>query len=232
MAIIAIAILFFHTGFLDTVTAATKIPEQSEYSGQIKSCIEKTKNGTAKTEQGYICPGGSHSNQWIAYQVVLDLEFKKIDKDVEADIATLQSSSTKSIGEITQKITDWFDSTAKNSNYRTRYEQVCNDISSDTSVIGQTIKHFGSLTTDNGTPDFIEGQSTCGDLVNKKIAAYRDTAWLVAEGSVVKSYQKDKHDYMTKLKDIYEKFLNKWTTLIGQLGRIKDKWPSKTPNVQ
>jgi hypothetical protein len=37
---------------------------------------------------------------------------------------------------------------------------------------------------------------------------------------------------MRKLKDQYEKFLNKWTTYLGQLGVIKDKWPSKSKDTQ
>lgn len=68
--------------------------------------------------------------------------------------------------------------------------------------------------------------------MDKKLQAYKDSAWLLGESAVVKSFQNDKHSYMRKLKDQYEKFLNKWTTYIGQLGVIKDKWPSKTKNVQ
>ena len=68
--------------------------------------------------------------------------------------------------------------------------------------------------------------------MNKKLQAYKESAWLLGEVAVVKSFKKDKHDYMRKLKDQYEKFLNKWTTYIGQLSVIKDKWPSKTKVTQ
>lgn len=68
--------------------------------------------------------------------------------------------------------------------------------------------------------------------MNKKLQAYKDSAWLLGESAVVKSFKNDKHTYMRKLKDQYEKFLNKWTIYIGQLGVIKDKWPSKTKVTQ
>jgi len=68
--------------------------------------------------------------------------------------------------------------------------------------------------------------------VNKKLQAYKESAWLLGESAIVKSFKKDKHTYMRKLKDQYEKFLNKWTVYIGQLSVIKDKWPSKTKKVQ
>lgn len=69
---------------------------------------------------------------------------------------------------------------------------------------------------------------SCQELVDLKLKAYKEAAWLLGEGAVVKSFKNDKHEYMRKLKDQYEKFLNKWTTYIGQLGVIKDKWPAKT----
>lgn len=67
--------------------------------------------------------------------------------------------------------------------------------------------------------------------MKKKLQAYKQSAWLLGEDAVVKSFKNDKHEYMRKLKDHYEKFLNKWTTYIGQLSTIKDKWPTKTKQV-
>ena len=68
--------------------------------------------------------------------------------------------------------------------------------------------------------------------MDKKLQAYKESAWLLGEGAIVASFKNDKHTYMRKLKDQYEKFLNKWTIYIGQLGVIKDKWPSKTKVTQ
>ena len=72
---------------------------------------------------------------------------------------------------------------------------------------------------------------SCQELVDRKLMAYKDAAWLLGESALVNSFKKDKHDYMRKLKDEYEKFLNKWTMYIGQLGVIKDKWTLRTETV-
>lgn len=64
------------------------------------------------------------------------------------------------------------------------------------------------------------------------MAAYKESAWLLGEIAVVNSFKNDKHTYMRRLKDQYEVFLNKWTTYIGQLSVIKDKWTSKTKTIQ
>lgn len=49
----------------------------------------------------------------------------------------------------------------------------------------------------------------------------------MGESAIVRSYTNDKHDYVVKLKDKYEKFLNKWTIYLGQMATIKDKWNKK-----
>gem|GEM_PF-6413115 len=107
--------------------------------------------------------------------------------------------------------------------YPSRYKQICDQVVHD-----ETIKHFGKISTDFDTKNFFAGQAACNILVDKKMSAYRNASWLLGQSAVLNSYKKDKHTYITKLKDLYEKFLNKWTIYIGQIGRIKSKWPSKT----
>lgn len=62
--------------------------------------------------------------------------------------------------------------------------------------------------------------------------SYRQSAWLLGATAVMNSFKNDKHAYMRKLKDKYEKFLNKWTIYIGQLSIIQNKWNAKSKRVQ
>lgn len=120
-----------------------------------------------------------------------------------------------------------FDTTVTDSKYPKRYAEVC-----DKTIVAETMKHFGSLQTDSDTSSFVTGQSRCQALVKRKLKAYKESAWLLGQSAIVNSYEEDKHDFIKELKAEYEQFLNKWTVYIGQLGVIKDKWPSKTRTVQ
>lgn len=222
-----LVMLFLCGNILMATAAETSSQKQSKYSGQIDTCIEKNKKGQAKTEQSYLCPGGKLTPQQIAYQVILDLEFKKIDKEVERGLADLQSSPTKDIGKVGDTISKWFDATTGTYNYRKKYEAVCNK-----TVIDEAVKHFGSVVTDNDTDGFVTGNIRCQKLIDLKLRAYKDAAWLLARSAIVQSYALDKHDYLRKLKDQYEKFLTKCTVYLGQLTIIKDKWNVKTKNIQ
>ncbi len=218
---------FLFLSFSFAVTPPPDIPRASQYSWQIDECIKAnaSKDGVAaKTITAYVCPGGKLMPQQIAFQVILDLEFQKIDKEVEADLKGMQSKSTKDIGIVDTFIKSLFDETGTpEGKYPSRYKQIC-----DQTVHDEAIKHFGKITTDTDTKNYFAGQSACNILVDKKMSAYRNASWLLGESAVLNSYKKDKHTYITKLKDLYEKFLNKWTIYIGQIGRIKSKWPSKT----
>ncbi len=84
------------------------------------------------------------------------------------------------------------------------------------------------MTTDGNTANFIVGQQACTQLVGKKMDAYRDTAELIQTQNIVDSFKDDKEVFTTELKDNYQKFLLQWTIYIGELSKIKNKWPSKT----
>lgn len=230
---IILSSLFFVTGtfvFLSHsfAVASTDIPRASQYSWQIDECIKANAAGTAKTITTYVCPGGKLMSQQVAFQAILDLEFQKIDREVEVDLKSIQSGSTKDIGAVDTYIKSLFDETSiPEGKYPKKYRQIC-----DQTIRNEAIKHFGKISTDFDTKNFVAGQTACNILVDKKISAYRNTGWLLGESAVINSYRKDKHTYITKLKDLYEKFLNKWTIYIGQIGRIKSKWPSKTSKCQ
>ena len=63
----------------------------SAYKGKIEDCLAKRKAGTAKSITEYVCPEGKVQNEFdVAYQVVLDSEFKKLDKEVKQAIKGFQ----------------------------------------------------------------------------------------------------------------------------------------------
>lgn len=202
-------------------------PEAGKWTSKIEECMNKREKKIEKTEEEYVCPTWSLSPQEVAFQVIMSLEFKKLDEEVKEKLKTIHKETNKDVGKLASDIKYDFEDT-----YPNKYRAIC-----DSKTIWEAALSFGekwgSITTDNHAADFVAWQSgECGKLVDKKIQAYKDAAWLLGESAIVTSFKNDKHDYMRKLKDQYEKFLNKWTTYLGQLGVIKDKWPSKSAKVQ
>ncbi len=127
------------------------------------------------------------------------------------------------------KIKNWFDLTSPSPTYFKRYLKVCSDLETAGNPLRETIASFsGGVTTDGATPVFLQGGNQCQGLAQTKMNAYRDIALLIATSNVVTSYSNDTASFTTKLKDQYENFLTEWMIYIGELARIKDKWPSKT----
>lgn len=177
------------------------------------------------------------SYQEVVLQVIMSKEFNVLDKQIKTDLKKIYDGGNKDIGQLATNIRDLFDSSNNEAIYPLQYAKICNKTTVNEASLYFTEKE-ASLTTDN-IQKFLYGQKTgdiqylsCQELVNKKLIAYKESAWLLGESALVKSFLNDKHTYIRKLKDQYEKFLNKWTIYVGQLGVIKDKWPSKTKKVQ
>ena len=209
----------------------------SKYTGQIDACIKANKDGKAKTIEDYVCPVGVLKPQQIAFQVIMSIEFKKLDDQVKKDLQAIHEWSNKDVWQLATNIGDLFDSSkGDTAKYPNKYAEICNIVTMKETALyfeekWESSKTNDSVTTDNDAKDFLFWQKGCQDLVKTKLQADKEAAWLLGESAIVKSFKKDKHDYMRKLKDHYEKFLNKWTIFIGQLATIKDKWPSKTKKV-
>lgn len=210
----------------------------STYTGEIDICRDKREKKMEKTIENYVCPTWPLSTQEVAFQVVMSLEFKKLDDKVKKDLKSLYEGTNKDVGQLATNIGDLFDdSKSTPAKYPAQYSNICNktvifEVSAYFTEKGIINKTSESVTTDNSASSYVYWQQGCQDLVNKKLQSYKDAAWILWESAIVTSFKNDKHEYMRKLKDQYEKFLNKWTTYLGQLGVIKDKWPSKSKDTQ
>jgi hypothetical protein len=209
---------------------------EAGYEADIKRCLDAREKAQAKTIQDYVCPEGQDDvtggDQGVAYQVILDEEFRKIDKDAASRLRDMQSRSGKDFVAMDRDISDWFDATSEKSEFRDRYMKVCNDFADPKSYLRQMVDSFGSMDKTVSTDSQEQYFAKCQTLTKTKLAAYKNAARLFAEAAVVKSYKEDKSDFVGKLKKEYQNFLMKWMIYIGEMARIKDKWPNKTPKVQ
>ncbi len=227
--VISLATLLFFVvyGFSFSVFAG----EKSQHTSDIDSCIKKRKDWSAKSETKFVCPVGNFSLQDVVFQVVMSKEFKTLDDKMKKELDDIYAETNKDVGALAARIRPLFDETDNTESYPNKYKKICDSI-----VMKETSLYFTekgtSVTTDNHAQSFVVWEKDCQALVNRKMKSYKEAAWLLGESAVVKSYKNDKHTYMRKLKDQYEKFLMKWEQYIGQLKVIDSKWTTISKKVQ
>jgi hypothetical protein len=103
----------------------------TSYVGEIDRCLKArdiTNGGAgAKSIEEYVCPvTASLSLQQVVFQVIMSLEFKKLDDEVKQDLQTIYNGSNKDIGQLATNIRDLFDISKSTSKYPAKYTAICN----------------------------------------------------------------------------------------------------------
>lgn len=217
-------------GFFVFIMAAG---ETAGYKQKVEACLKAREPGGAgaKSITDYVCPEGRVDSQHdIAYQVVLDLAFRKLDKELTEELKAFQGQKVKQSTDVNTKLVDWFDETGVNADksYTARYKQICKDLGNENNPVGAVVKAFTGVTTDGTTGEFLYGENSCTQLVDQKKAAYRDIAYLIGIKNASDTIVEDKARFVDKLNDNYQNFLMQWTIYVGELSRIKSKWNIKT----
>jgi hypothetical protein len=89
MATASLAILLFGGFFVFLIAA----DNSGEYRQKIDACLKarSAEGAGAKSITDYVCPEGLVVSQFdVAYQVVLDLEFQKLDKEIKKELQNYQ----------------------------------------------------------------------------------------------------------------------------------------------
>ncbi len=90
------------------------------------------------------------------------------------------------------------------------------------------------MTTEGDIAQYLTQNSSlsrCETLVRKKLAAYREAAWIVAGRSAVSAYESGKSQLMRDTHNAFERLAGKMMIFVGQLSVVRDKMPSKTKQV-
>ncbi len=217
-------------GFFAFLLAAG--PTTGKYKADIEACIAARANGTAKSITAYICPEGKVANNFdVGYQVVLDQEFKKLDKEVISQLRDYQGQRTRQPIDVNKKLVNWFDETWPNAKdgFPMKYTDICSNLSTEWNPLREVVLSFsGGVSTDGNAGQFLFGASSCEALVKQKMSAYRTMGELIGTRNTVQSYTDDKDIFVDTLNENYQNFLMQWTIYIGELARIKSKWNIKT----
>lgn len=197
----------------------------NEYFQKVCSCFKAREEGSARSLKNPICPETADMPEGkVAYQVILDMKFGEIDKEIKAYLKSLQKNTTKDISQVMKNTKLIIEDTSEGS-YASRYQNICEKTSSN-GIISAMVATFKGISTDT----VVEYEKDCKALVAAKMVVYKNMAKIISMQSVMKSYQKDKNTYMSSLRQEYVKFFEKWDSYIAGLGRIKAKWNSKVKN--
>lgn len=155
-----------------------------EYKQKIDACVKaRMPDGAgAKSITDYVCPEGLvESEHDVAYQVVLDLAFQKIDKDLKKALQDYQGTETRKSTDVNNQLVTWFDETAPGAenSFTTKYRDICHNLESDDNPVGAVVKSYSGSDISGQTPEFLYGPNSCSALVDTKIAAYRQIGYLI-----------------------------------------------------
>lgn len=214
-----------------------------EYKEEIDKCKNAFINWTTSSLDSFICL--DNKNEFVRnYQLVLDLEFKKVDKialtyldDLEQDRERFLQNKEWStpldwINEITEFFSKWW-------NLYNEYNLLCwakwkTSIWTKYSIYNSTAFCSTSLKTNNAK-DFIystdnENLSICQKMVNDKMDFYKTTAYNILLINKAQARKDQRKIYFTKQRDKFNDLIDKFTVNVRYLDAIAKWWPSKTKN--
>ena len=198
--------------------------EWCEYKSQIDQCNFANKKWNTKNIEDFVCITWNYEQ--IAYQVVLDLEFKKIDEQMDKFIEDLEINKNVYFWKDKQKTyIDWIeDIHTQNELFKKEYFNICNNI-----IKWKVIQCMDDekISITNSKEYFLEEWTSCRMLLDKKLEIFDDVAFavLMLNKEQIKADEKKIYDQWQRRN--YDRLLDVMMINIWYLERIWQKWPSK-----
>lgn len=210
---------------------ALVVSDLCQHKSEFEQCLSANKDGSTRTIEDFVCLASSNYFEIMA-QIILDKEFKKIDKEVDTYFKNLEDNKsyyfwkdskepfTNAIDIIESK----FDIYGE---FGLKYLWVCSGPSEE-GVLQQTISCFGgSIPADEATKYFLS-QTSCKNLILTKLEINKQVAYDVLKLNKHQVKKDEDKLHMQKERNKYDKLLEIIMVNVGYLERIWKKWPSKT----
>lgn len=196
-----------------------------EYLSEIEECVSANKNWSNESIQDYVCRVWNYEE--IAYQVVLDMEFKPVDEEMDKYIQDLEDNKNYYFWSSRKKnFIEWLNDVETKSKYfQAKYLDLC-----WTTIISKVIDCMEDKKVwIKNIQDYFK-TTTCRDLVDKKIEIFNDvTAWiLMLNKKQVLADEKKLYDQWAR--NNYNKLLELMMVNLWYIERILAKWPAKLAN--
>ncbi len=207
------------------------VSDLCQYKWPFEQCLAANKDGSTRTIEDFVCLASSNYFEIMA-QIILDKEFKKIDKEVDTYFKNLEDNKSYYFGKDSKEpftnaidvIEDKFDIYGE---FGMKYLWVCG-ATSEAWVLQQTINCFGwSIPADESTKYFLSDTS-CKNLILTKLEVNKQVAYDVLKLNKHQIKKDEDKTHMQRERNKYDKLLEIIMVNVGYLERIWKKWPSKT----
>lgn len=203
--------------------------ESCPYTGMFEECVEANKSWSARSIEDFVCPETQNTAEMM-YQIVLDQEFKKIDKEVYNQCKNLEKSKDYFFWENQQesflKGVDFIESKfSPFGEYWGKYNELCNG-SNEKGILMITTKCLWGSTPLSETKDFFL-QSTCIGLAESKLAMSREIAYNTMKVNKMQVRKDEKKKFFQSRRWKYGDLIDMMLQNIGYMERIWKKWNVK-----
>ncbi len=197
--------------------------ESCKYAAQIQQCIEANKSWTTRSIDNFVCIVSADRDR-VAYQVVLDEEFKKVDEKVDKYIYDLEEYKNLYFWINKSKTyIDWVNDIYLAKKYfHKEYNDICRE-----KIVSQVVacnKDWRTSITNAKT--MFSDWEECIKLVDKKLEIFEDVAFnvIMMNKAWVRADEKRLYDQVQRSN--YDQLLNIMNVNLWYLERIWQKTPA------
>lgn len=228
-----ISILFLFFSFFNiTFAQSVRVKENCEYYDKYKECLDANKKWKNREITDYICRDSRNPYE-IIYQIVLDEEFKKVDKLAEDRISLLEMSKDFYFWPNAKKdLIDAVDEIELDYwNYWTIgkiYHEICLP-NNKNSIFKKTSSCFDWWIPAN-SPIEVLNSSTCNSLADTKLSVYKQISYDILKINKVQVRADSKKELSQDQRQKYDNIADLFLNNLNYLEKIWKRWPSKTKN--
>lgn len=228
MKIIILILFLFSFNF--TYAGSWDVLDTCEYKWEFEDCMQANKDWDSRSIEDFICISSSNKYE-IMPQIILDLEFKKVDKEVEIYLKSLEDNKSEFFGqdakrslvEAIDEIESKF-SIYDDDSFWKKYMELC-----WVWIISKTLDCFWASPDVDTTPYFNEdSKRSCKWLLLTKLEVFKSVSYDILKLNKQQIDKDEKKKNTQKRRTKYDKLLEIIMVNVWYMERLRKKWPSKT----
>lgn len=215
-----IAVLFSSIAFVDAW-------DSCKYTSQIKRCEEANKNWNPRSIEDFTCPSTIDQEKMV-YNIILADKFKKIDKQADEILNSLEKNKNLFFGsEKEETFLWWVDKIYELFWEWWEYEQKYRN--QLTSIRAETVNCLAwKKTAVNKVKDYFLQNETVNNLIRAKVSRRQKVAIDLMTLNKQQIRKDSSKKFMQIRRTMYDTVSNLFMINLGYLMRIMFKWASKT----
>nr|MDD3720339.1 hypothetical protein [Candidatus Gracilibacteria bacterium] len=219
--------LFFTAGVYSLKADNTNT--SCKYQDKIDECFNANQNGDANSIEDYICAQSSDKEE-IAYQIILDLKFKEIDKEAVKFLDSLQKGKDYYFGPNKQAtyidgINYINEAFGKYGTLWKKYKSFC-DPTDNTSIIKDYLSCSKYTTTVEASQYFTETE--CMTLVEYKLNTFKKIAYNVLGTNKLQVMRDYRKKQFQTTRTMYDNLIDNMNINLDDITKINNQWNYKT----